>query len=173
MKRREFVGLLGVTPGLLAGQRKGAEIKENLFDHLLGSNQQTPPDAWVVHSTTCTECPAGCGVLVKGREGHPVKLEGDPEHPISGGGLCLRGQASLGRLYHPERIRQPLARGTNGEWEQISWDAALSRISDSLSNSEGRHAYLSSNTTGALANLVEEFGNRRGVRVLPQLEHIN
>ncbi len=173
MKRREFVGLLGVAPGILAGERQGAEIRDNLFDHLLRSNQQTPADAWVVHPTTCTECPAGCGVLVKGREGHPVKLEGDPEHPISGGGLCLRGQASLGRLYHPERIRQPLSRTPNGEWEAVSWDAALSRISEALAVPRSGHAYLSRNTTGALATLIEEFGNRRSVRVLPQLELFN
>ena len=127
---------------------------------------------WVIHQTTCTECPAGCGMLVKGREGRPIKLEGDPDHPISSGGLCIRGQASLGRLYHPERVREPLARGADGSWEPISWNDALARIRNALSGASGngRNIYLSSRTTGSLAQLVDEFAASQNVELLPDLE---
>jgi molybdopterin-containing oxidoreductase family iron-sulfur binding subunit len=172
MKRRDFVKFLGVTPGALAGSGSLADAQERLFENLLRPKQQDPADMWVVHQTTCTECPAGCGVLVKGREGRPVKLEGDPDHPINRGGLCMRGQASLGRLYHQERLREPLARGADGSWEPISWNAALDRISNALVESRGgsRNVYLSSRTTGSLAQLLDEFAASLNVERLPDLE---
>jgi len=175
MKRRDFVKFLGVTPGALAGAGSMADAQERLFENLLRPEQQDPADMWVVHQTTCTECPAGCGMLVKGREGRPVKLEGDPDHPISRGGLCMRGQASLGRLYHPERLREPQLRGANGNWEPISWDAALGRIRDALveSPSGQRNVYLSGRTTGSLARLVDEFSATLSVERLPDLELFN
>ncbi len=172
MKRRDFVKFLGVTPGALAGSGSLADAQELLFENLLKPDLQDPADMWVVHRTTCTECPAGCGVLVKGREGHPVKLEGDPEHPISHGGLCIRGQASLGRLYHPERLREPQARDSDGNWTPISWNAALERVNDALAEAgnESRNVFLSGRTTGSLSSLIDEFGARLNVERLPELE---
>ncbi len=45
------------------------------------------------YTSTCNGCLAACGVLVKTRDGHPIKLEGNPDHPLSQGGLCAVGQA--------------------------------------------------------------------------------
>ena len=171
MKRREFVKFLGVTPGAFVGSGKLASAQERLFANLL--RQQTPADQWVIHQTTCTECPAGCGLLVRGREGRPIKLEGDPDHPVSQGGLCMRGQASLGRLYHPERIREPLAR-SGSNWEPITWDEAIQRVSTALADSGGtRNLYLSGRTTGTLARLIDQFAANQRVEVLPEFEIFN
>ena len=169
MKRRDFVKVLGVTPGALAGSGSMGDAQERLFANLLSTKSQNPADMWVVHQTTCTECPAGCGMLVKGREGRPIKLEGDPDHPISRGGLCIRGQASLGRLYHPERVREPLVRAADGNWEPISWEDAIARVHNSLSGT-GANVYLSNRTTGSLAQLVGEFAASQNVEKLPDLE---
>ena len=169
MKRRDFVKVLGVTPGALAGSGSMGDAQERLFANLLSPKSQNPADMWVVHQTTCTECPAGCGMLVKGREGRPIKLEGDPDHPISRGGLCIRGQASLGRLYHPERVREPLVRAADGNWEPISWEDAIARVHNSLSGT-GANVYLSNRTTGSLAQLVGEFAASQNVEKLQDLE---
>src|SRR5262249_15550002 len=47
------------------------------------------------YATTCQECSTGCGVVAKTREGRPIKLEGNVDHPVNRGKLCARGQASL------------------------------------------------------------------------------
>src|SRR5262249_13455609 len=60
------------------------------------------------YASVCTECPASCGLLVKVRDGRPVKLEGNPDHPISRGALCATGQASILGLYDSLRLTQPL-----------------------------------------------------------------
>jgi len=74
--------------------------------------------AW--YASTCRECPAGCGILAKNREGRIVKIEGNPHHPINHGRLCLRGQAALQGIYNPDRIKTPLLK-VNTEWRPLTF----------------------------------------------------
>src|SRR3972149_4730728 len=81
-----------------------------------------PPDEIVpgvasYYSTVCRECPAGCGLLAKNRDGRVIKLEGNPDHPVNAGALCIRGPAALQGLYHPDRFRGALVGGKAATWE--------------------------------------------------------
>jgi molybdopterin-containing oxidoreductase family iron-sulfur binding subunit len=107
------------------------------------------------------------------RRGHPIKLEGDPQGHPGSGGLCLRGQASLARLYHPERIRTPLRRREDGGYDEIPWNEALQQIRGALDKADAEGArsfYLSARSGDATADLAAEFGRRSGVEILPELE---
>jgi len=84
------------------------------------------------YASVCRECPAGCGLLVKNREGRSIKLEGNPSHPVNRGALCARGQAALQGLYHPDRIRGPFRRGGDGDVESISWEAGIEDLAGRL-----------------------------------------
>src|SRR5438094_4378207 len=57
------------------------------------------PGRPVSYATTCGACDAGCGLLVTNRDGRPIKIEGNPDHPFSGGATCAVGQASILGLY--------------------------------------------------------------------------
>jgi molybdopterin-containing oxidoreductase family iron-sulfur binding subunit len=70
-------------------------------------------------ASTCDGCRAGCGLLVKSYDGRPIKLEGNPQHPLSQGGLCAAGQASLLGLYDRLRLQQPLIDGRETTWDEI------------------------------------------------------
>ena len=120
MKRRDFIKLLGATTGtaLVAscGVQKGTE---KLIPHVIPPEDGLAPGQPYFYNSTCTECPANCGLTVKVHEKlttnnryerYPVKLEGLSGHPINDGTLCIRGQSSLTRLYHPERLKEPLIR---------------------------------------------------------------
>ena len=74
------------------------------------------------YASTCAACPAGCGVLVKVRDGRPIKLEGNPDHPLSRGGLCAVGQASILGLYDSLRLRRPMAAQKVATWEAVDRD---------------------------------------------------
>lgn len=90
-------------------------------------------ERWV--TTTCGQCPAGCGVRVRVYEGRAVKIEGAPNHPINGGGIGPKGQAGLQLLYHPDRIRGPLRREGprgSGRWIAITWEEAFDRLAGAL-----------------------------------------
>lgn len=75
--------------------------------------------------------PVGCGVKLYVKDGQLLKVEGDPEHPVTKGRLCPRCLALKEVVYHPDRITHPMKRvGARGEdkWEQISWDEAVQTI---------------------------------------------
>src|SRR6267378_3369242 len=95
--RRRFLKVLGVTGGgaaVLSGCGIGPEPTEKLIPYLIAPEDQIPgTPTW--YSTTCRECPAGCGLHAKVREGRVIKLEGNPDSPINHGRLCARGQAAL------------------------------------------------------------------------------
>lgn len=95
MNRRRFLKVLGVTSGGTAALSGcGSDQVEKLIPYLVPPEDQIPGVAtW--YSSTCRECPAGCGVHVRVREGRAVKVEGNPDHPVNRGRLCARGQASL------------------------------------------------------------------------------
>jgi molybdopterin-containing oxidoreductase family iron-sulfur binding subunit len=84
----------------------------------------TPPDDLVPgrtypYAAVCGGCSAGCGLLVQNRDGRPIKLEGHPDHPLSRGGLCAAGQASLLGLYDRLRLQQPSHNGTPAGWDEV------------------------------------------------------
>jgi anaerobic selenocysteine-containing dehydrogenase len=61
-------------------------------------------------------------------------VEGDPQHGYTKGRLCLKGYAYPEYVYHSRRLRYPLRqypRGS-GQWQRISWDEALTAISEKI-----------------------------------------
>jgi molybdopterin-containing oxidoreductase family iron-sulfur binding subunit len=71
-----------------------------------------------------TDPETGYGVLVKTREGRPIKLEGNPDHPLNRGKLSARGQAAVLDLYDPDRLKAPLQRSKGGAGKAITWAEA-------------------------------------------------
>jgi formate dehydrogenase major subunit len=81
--------------------------------------------------TICPYCGVGCGLYVAVEDGRAVGLEYMPEHPVSEGALCPKGNAVLEVLNHPDRLQHPMKK-TNGTWERISWDEALDLVAERL-----------------------------------------
>jgi len=79
--------------------------------------------------TACRNCHGGCGVIAHVRDGKVVKVEGDPESPLSFGSLCSKGLAVTQMAYHPDRIIHPMKK-SNGRWERMSWDEALDTVAE-------------------------------------------
>ena len=174
MERREFLHLLGLFSGTTLLSACGSEDgQKRLISYLVPPDEGVIPGEALWYPATCTECPAGCGLQVRVREGRPVKAEGIPDHPVSGGGLCVRGQSSLWRLYHPERLAAPLLRDAEGVFRPISWDEAFETIQTALARSREqgrRNVYLAGRTTGSLASLIEASCSALGVERLAEFE---
>ncbi|MDO9351937.1 MAG: molybdopterin-dependent oxidoreductase, partial [Deltaproteobacteria bacterium] len=77
--------------------------------------------------TACRSCHGGCGVIAHVKDGRVIKVEGDPDSPISHGTLCTKGLAITQLAYHPDRVLYPMKK-VNGRWERVSWDEALDAI---------------------------------------------
>ena len=184
MDRREFLKLVGVASGtsILAGCDLDRNT-EKLIPYLVPPEEGVIPGEAVHKPSTCTECPAACGLSVTIKDNRPTKLEGLARHPLNDGALCVRGQASLGRLYHTERIRGPLVRDVSGRRAsdalstiqasgskaRATWNDAYARIAAALT--PGReHVFVSGRNTGTMAQLIDEFCGKLGIKRLPEFE---
>ncbi len=107
------VGALGT--GVLAGCTD--KLPRYVVPQLIPADDAVPGLARH-YRTVCRECPAGCGVTARVREGRAVKLEGNPEDPVGRGALCPRGQAAIEGLYASARLGAPRAGDREIGWEE-------------------------------------------------------
>lgn len=114
--RRTFLKAAGFSFGaaMLAGC--GRTVQKIVPD--LVQPEGFIPGRAVYYASVCGACSAACGILVKVRDGRPIKLEGNPDHPVSRGGLCAVGQASVLGLYDRERVKQPILAGRAASWAE-------------------------------------------------------
>ena len=165
MDRRRFLTVLGVTgAGTAALSGCSTSKVEKLIPYLIQSEDQVPGiPTW--YASTCTECPAGCGLHVKTREARAIKLEGNPAHPVNAGTLCHRGQAGLQGLYNPGRVKGPMAKEA-GARKDLSWDDAIGRLVQKLAAAGGRVAVVSGAGPGSFDDLLEGWTRALGGRLL-------
>lgn len=84
-----------------------------------------------VISTTCEQCPAGCGINAYLNGERLVQLLGNPDHPNNMGGICAKGIAGLNLVNDPERLLYPLKRTGSrgdGQWTKITWDEVYTTL---------------------------------------------
>ncbi len=155
--RRQFLKTLGLAgTAALAGC---SEPARHLVPYVIPPEDIVPGEAtW--YATTCRECPAGCGMLAKNRDGHVIKVEGNPRHPVNTGRLCARGQASVQGLYNPDRFRQPMLKDATGRLQPVSWDQAMKRAIDAIGKAgQKRVVFMSHLMTGSEAGLARRWAD--------------
>ena len=77
------------------------------------------------------DCPDTCAMLFEVEDGKLTGVKGNPDHPMTRGGLCVKLKDYEKRHYHPDRLLYPMKRtGPKGskQFERISWDEALDTI---------------------------------------------
>lgn len=136
----------------------------------------TPPNGRInFRFTTCTLCPAACGLRARCVEDQPVSLSGIPRHPLSRGSLCPIGLGGHLLPSHPSRLRQPFRRiMENGEARTapLTIDESVSEISNAIFSSRrtgGSIAILDMQPQRTISyayrNFLSKFSN--GVYVVP------
>lgn len=142
--RRAFLKAAGFTfaGALLAGCSRAPEQKAM---PLLVQPEGTVAGRPIYYASTCGACTAGCGILVKTRDGRPIKLEGNPRHPLSRGGLCAVGQASILGLYDSLRLKHPILRGKQASWGEA--DREVTARLDAIRQRGGAVRFLSQSVT--------------------------
>ncbi len=99
----------------------------------------------VVHATCSLDCPDTCSLHISvNGEGRAVKIQGNPDHPVTQGFLCAKVTKYLDLVYSPDRLLYPMRRkpgtlkglipqGRHSDiFERISWDEALDTIAARL-----------------------------------------
>jgi anaerobic selenocysteine-containing dehydrogenase/Fe-S-cluster-containing dehydrogenase component len=170
MNRRDFFKIVATT-GATAAAGGCQQATEQILP-LVVPNEQLVPGVAAYFATVCRECPAGCGVLARNRDGRVVKLEGNPDHPVNRGSLCGRGQAALQGLYHPDRVSGPQRREGDA-FKALSWDDALKLFGDKLGAVKGKKqalAVVSQLENGSLGALLDRWTQALGGRPRVTLE---
>ncbi len=118
------------------------------------------------YASTCMECAAGCGLVVKTREGRPIKVEGNPLDPLNQGTACARGQATFLNLYDPDRLAGSLRlRRGRGTAEPLSQAQADQELAQAF-RAAGKQGILLTGTIHgpARAQLAADFSAALGAR---------
>lgn len=137
---------------------------------------KVPTDLKVVRGACPHDCPDTCAFLYHVDGDRLVDVTGDPEHPMTRGGLCVKLRDFAQHHYNPERVLYPMRRvGPKGagKFERISWDEALglikSRWQEIIATHGAQaimpHAYLGHQGTLNGLTAGDAFFNRLGSSV--------
>src|SRR5436190_15182901 len=77
------------------------------------------------------DCPDTCAMLVTVDDGRATEVRGDPGHPFTRGGLCVKVNNYVDKVYSPDRLLHPMRRNGpkgSGRFERISWEQALDEV---------------------------------------------
>src|SRR3990172_4342210 len=110
VSRRSFLKIAAGT-GVAAGLNP--TVRRVALEPFVRPPEEELPGKATWYASTCRQCPAGCGIIVRVINGRARKIEGNPGHPLNRGKLCARGQAGLQVLYNPDRL-QNAVRQTGG-----------------------------------------------------------
>src|SRR5581483_2699774 len=158
--RRDFLTLMGFSLAV-AGLSGCRAPVQSAIPLLVGSDQIIPGVSnW--YATTCRGCASSCSLLVKQRDGRPIKIEGNSQSTLFGGGTCATGQATVLSLYDDARLRGPLWHGQPTKWEEVD-----QRVSEFMaqSQSDKRKIVLLSTTITSPSTLeiIGEWGKRYSI----------
>jgi MoCo/4Fe-4S cofactor protein with predicted Tat translocation signal len=154
--RRDFLKMMGF--GIAAASLAACEAPVRKAIPYLNKPVDVDPGIPNYYASTFTQGGDYCSIVVKTREGRPIKIEGNKLSKISQGGLSAQVEASVLSLYDNERLRGPRKAG-----EEISWadlDKEVSAQLKAVSEKGGQirivsNTLLSPSTHAALAAFVE------------------
>lgn len=167
--RRDFLRIMGFSVGTAALAASCKTPVRRALPYL------TKPDSLVpgianYYASSYVDGGDYCGILVKTREGRPIKIEGNSLCPITAGGTSARVQALVLSLYDTHRIQGPMVKGENN-WESSSWDNLDERVTMRMAATSRvrilSNTILSPTTKKAIADFKVKFPNTEVVSYDP------
>ena len=136
----------------------------------------SPTEIRTVQGACPQDCPDTCAFIYHVQGDKLVEVTGDPDHPMTRGGLCVKLKNFAEHHYHPDRLLHPMKRTGpkgSGQYERISWDEALATIRSrwtEIIDQHGAeaimpHAYLGNQGTANGLTAGDAFFNRLGATV--------
>jgi anaerobic selenocysteine-containing dehydrogenase len=155
LDRRSFIAFLaGGTGGILC-----TPVVWKLLDDVSIWSQNWP---WIpkLQYGERVNKPVACkfgadayGILVETAAGRPFTARGNPDHPLSKGGIDPMGVASVQMLYSPSRVKSPMKKSGNG-FEQISWDEAGKLLADKVKSAGSDVCAVTGDETGTTSEIL-------------------
>jgi Anaerobic dehydrogenases, typically selenocysteine-containing len=142
ISRRKFLALMSASAAFMAAGCSDYRDKGELMPY-----NRKPDDITIgeanFYASTYMGCGHACGVLIKTREGRPIKVDGNPDHPVNAGKVCAKGQASVMDLYDPQRFSEPQT-VNQGEYTPAKWQDVDGKVIAQLTlGGEGSAVFIS------------------------------
>ena len=171
MDRRQFLTLAGASLALagLSGCRYKEQKKLVPY---VRKPEEVIEGIPLVYATAIPSIGGyGVGSLVTSREGRPIKMEGNPDHPASLGRLDALGQASILPLYDPDRSQVVTSQGEVSSWKEFFDKArgafALQRASGGAGIRILTETITSPTLAAQMKDLLAQYPNARWVQYEP------
>jgi len=138
--RRDFLKIFGfsLTAATLAACNRAPVKKAVPF---VSHPEEMSPSIATWYATTFSDGYDYASVMVKTREGRPIKIEGNTLSGVSQGGVNARVHASLLSLYDANRLQQPLIAG-----KAVSWSEFDAQLTTKLAGLAGKPIVLLTNS---------------------------
>jgi MoCo/4Fe-4S cofactor protein with predicted Tat translocation signal len=154
--RRDFMKLMGASMALAGVGLTSCRRPELHLVPFTKSAEWSIPGKFLYYATAMPRRSGAIPLIATTVDGRPIKLEGNPLHPASGGGTDTFAQASLLDLYDPTRSRRLVNRGKDAT--SAEFDAYIDKLRGQLGSGDG------------LAFLVEEMQSPTRERLRTELE---
>src|SRR6516225_4052922 len=127
VSRRQLLRLaIGSGAGLALGQLIDLSTVRAATQQLKLSNVNE-------FTTSCNFCSCGCGMIAAVRDGKLIAMEGDYDHVVNRGSLCVKGISMFATHASPNRLTTPRYRAPGSDhWEGISWQDAVDRVAQKI-----------------------------------------
>ncbi len=174
--RRDFLKLAGVgaaTTAILTGCGPASRYVKR--EPYMQMPEYTYNGQSTYYATTCRECAAGCGLVVRTSQGRAIKTEGNANNPLNLGKTCARGQATLHGLYNPDRVTDPIKRARgDASGDAVTWDDATQTVADALKNNKPEEiAFLMGMAPDHLFDLAADLASATGINAPVRFSALN
>jgi len=160
--RRDFLKLFGFSVASAAVVSSCEKPVQRAIPYLIKPEEIIPGKA-NYYASTFYDGTEYCSVVVKVRDGRPIKIEGNHQSPVSRGGTSARVQASVLNLYDDARYKEPVLSGNNISWDEVdSW--VTSRLMDGGNTVLLTPTIISPSTKEALRKFLQAHPNARWIQ---------
>lgn len=152
--RRDFLKLMGF--GIAAVSLAACETPVKKAIPYVRKPESVDPTLPNYYASTYQSGSDYCSVLVKTREGRPIKIEGNALSSVSGGGTTPQVEASVLSLYDQERLKNPLIEGKSADWDELD-NAVIKDLAAAGNLSIVSNTIASPSTFEALSGFMQRY----------------
>ena len=165
VSRRDFLTIMGASMAMASFACARRPVNK-IIPYVVQPQELTPGVPLYYASSW-----KGHGIVVKTREGRPIKLEGNEEHPINRGSISAQAHASLLNLYDPDRLKAPMKGAKGGSKSATHWGEVDAGVVAALKDS--RHVRIVSypcvgeSSRRAMKEFMSAFADAKWLEVDP------
>ena len=160
--RRNFLKLFGFSVASAAVVSSCEKPVQKAIPYLIKPEEIVPGKA-NYYASTFFDGTEYCSVVVKVRDGRPIKIEGNHQSPVSRGGTSARVQASVLNLYDDARYKEPVLSGNTISWDEVdSW--VTSRLGEGGNSVLITPTIISPSTREAMRKFLQAHPNVRWIQ---------